>query len=85
MSDLVSANERSLIEDNNFDKPHAVSNKSVYNVILMYEFQVMILYVKNSDGSLLKEVATELYRNDANTKWLVKDRSILGKDIYINK
>ena len=44
-----------------------------------------MLRVKTSDGSLSKEVATELYRNDADTKWLVKDRSILGKDTYINK
>ena len=51
----------------------------------MYDFQELILYVKNSDGSLSKEVTTKLYRYNADTKWLVEDRSILGKDIYINK
>ena len=45
----------------------------------------MVLYVKNSDGSLSKEVTSQLYRDDADTKWLVEDTSILGKDIYINK
>ena len=45
----------------------------------------MTLYVKSSDGSLSKEVTSRLYRNDPDTKWLVKYRSILGKDIYINK
>ena len=48
-------------------------------------FQVLVLCVKNSDGSLSKEVESYLYRDDADTKWLVKDRSILGKDIYINE
>ena len=42
------------------------------------------LYVKNSDGSLSKEVTSLLYRDETDTKWLVKDRSILGKNMYSN-
>ena len=42
----------------------------------------MTLFVKNSDGSLSKEVTSQIYRDDA---WLFKDTSILCKDTYINK
>ena len=51
----------------------------------MYDFQELMLYVKSSDGNLSKEVSSQLYKDDAKRKWLFKSRSILGKDIYINK
>ena len=49
----------------------------------MYDFKILKLYVKNSDVSLSKEVTSLLYRDEAGTKWLVKDRSILSKNMYI--